>query len=197
MQHIGIFGGSFNPIHCGHIALAKEILRQTGLSGIWLMVSPQNPLKRQSDLLDDNERLLLARKALQHVAGIEACDFEFRLPRPSYTWNTLEALRKAYPEHQFSLIIGGDNWERFDRWYRADDIRQHYPLIVYPRRDASPASPAAPKAAGMSAPAPSILTHLPLFDVSSTEIRQRVKNGESIVGLVPDAIIDDVKRLYA
>ena len=184
MQNIGIFGGSFNPIHCGHVALAKEILRQTTLDEIWLMVSPQNPLKQQADLLDDNERLRLARKALEGVEGIKACDFEFSLPRPSYTWHTLEALREAYPGHQFSLIIGGDNWEHFDRWYRADDIRAHYPLIVYPRRDAD--------SHGLLG-----AEHVPLFDVSSTEIRQRVKNGESIDGLVPDAIADDVKRLYA
>lgn len=181
MNHsIGIFGGSFNPVHCGHIALAKEILRQNELDGIWLMVSPQNPLKRQDDLLDDYERLRLARKALEDVQGIEACDFEFGLPRPSYTWNTLEALSKAYPEHRFSLIIGGDNWDHFDRWYRAADIRKRYPLIVYPRENYSASN-----------------EHYPLFNVSSTEVRKRVRNGDSIEGLVPDAIIGDVKRLYA
>ena len=178
MRNIGIFGGSFNPIHCGHIALARETMRRHGLDEIWLMVSPQNPLKRQADLLSDDERLRLARKALEGVEGIRACDFEFGLPRPSYTWNTLEALRMAHPDCRFSLIIGGDNWLHFDRWYRADDIRTHYPIIVYPRRGSSTRLDA------------------PLFDVSSTEIRRRVSAGESIDGLVPDCIVDDVKQLY-
>jgi nicotinate-nucleotide adenylyltransferase len=176
-MEIGLFGGSFNPIHCGHIALAKEILRRSRLDEIWLMVSPQNPLKQQGDLLADAERLMLARKALRGVEGIKASDFEFALPRPSYTWHTLEALRSAYPEDRFSLIIGGDNWEHFDRWYRAADIKAHYPIIVYPRSH-------------------STLTDFPLFDVSSTEIRERIKGGEDVSGLVPDCIVEDVKRLY-
>lgn len=180
MTHIGIFGGSFNPIHCGHIALARQLLSQHSLSEIWFMVSPLNPLKQQADLLPDEQRLSLARKALEGEDGIVASDFEFRLPRPSYTWHTLEALRQAYPEHRFSLIIGGDNWQHFDRWYRADDIRKHYPIIVYPRRGSAEQD-----------------TALPLFDISSTEVRRRVRCGESIAGLVPDAIADDVRRLYA
>jgi nicotinate-nucleotide adenylyltransferase len=183
MRTIGIFGGSFNPIHCGHIALAQQMLRQAALDEIWLMVSPLNPLKQQADLLPDEQRLLLARKALEGVEGIVASDFEFHLPRPSYTWHTLEALREAYPDFRFALIIGGDNWQRFDRWYRADDIRSNYPVIVYPRRGSGN------EATGAGT--------LPLFDVSSTEVRRRVRCGESISGLVPDAIVDDVKRLYA
>lgn len=123
MKRTGIFGGSFNPIHCGHIALAKEILRQTTLDEIWLMVSPQNPLKREaSDLLDDELRFLLAQKALADVEGVIACDYEFHLPIPSYTWTTLQHLRKDYPDHEFTLLIGGDNWERFTRWYHWKDI---------------------------------------------------------------------------
>lgn len=123
MKRTGIFGGSFNPIHCGHIALAKEILRQTTLDEIWLMVSPQNPLKREaSDLLDDDLRFQLAQKALADVEGVIACDYEFHLPIPSYTWTTLQHLRKDYPDHEFTLLIGGDNWERFTRWYHWKDI---------------------------------------------------------------------------
>lgn len=198
MKSIGIFGGSFNPIHCGHIALAQEILRQTTLDEIWLMVSPQNPLKQQADLLTDDERLRLARKALEGVDGIHACDFEFHLPRPSYTWHTLEAIRQAYPDCQFSLIIGGDNWQQFNRWYRADDIRKHYPIIVYPRHSTLHSSPSTlhPPHSTLHEP-PLVLHDLPFFDISSTEVRQRVKSGKSIDGLVPDTIIDDVKRLYA
>ena len=180
MKRIGIFGGSFNPIHCGHIALAKEILRQTELEEIWLMVSPQNPLKQESsDLLDDDLRFELAQKALVDIEGIEACDYEFHLPKPSYTWNTLRHLREDYPDCAFTLLIGGDNWERFDRWYHWKDILRKHDVIVYPRDG---------QAGTIEAD---------LLPVSSTEIRERVRRGESIEGLVPDIIIDEVKRLYA
>lgn len=192
---IGIFGGSFNPIHCGHIALAQEILRHSSLQEVWLMVSPQNPLKQQSGLLPDEQRLLLASKALEGVKGVKACDFECRLPRPSYTWTTLQALSETFPQHRFTLIIGQDNWQLFDRWYRATDIRRHYPIIVYPRPDAV-ATPIAPTVGDDTLPQPTILTDMPLFPVSSTLIRQRVSHGEDLEGLVPAAIMADVEQLY-
>lgn len=180
MKQVGIFGGSFNPIHCGHIALAREILRQTELDEIWLMVSPQNPLKQESsDLLDDDLRFELAQKALTHVEGIKASDYEFHLSKPSYTWHTLQYLRRDYPDCTFTLIIGGDNWERLDRWYHWKDILRNYEVIVYPRDG---------QAGTIEAD---------LLPVSSTEIRNRVRRGESIEGLVPDCIIGDVERLYA
>ena len=175
----GIFGGSFNPIHCGHIALAKEILRQTELDEVWLMVSPQNPLKEENELLDDSLRYQLAQKALEGVEGIEASDYEFHLPKPSYTWTTLQRLQQDYPDRVFSLLIGGDNWERFERWYHWKDILRNFDVVVYPRDG---------QAGTIQAD---------LLPVSSTEVRERVRRGESIDGLVPAVIIDDVKRLYA
>ena len=179
MKRTGIFGGSFNPIHCGHIALAKEILRQTELDEVWLMVSPQNPLKRETELLDDSLRYQLAQKALEGVAGIEASDYEFHLPKPSYTWTTLQRLQQDYPDRVFTLLIGGDNWERFQRWYHWKDILRHFDVVVYPRDG---------QAGTIQAD---------LLPVSSTEVRERVRRGEPIEGLVPAVIIDDVKRLYA
>lgn len=179
MKKTGIFGGSFNPIHCGHIALAKEILRQTDLDEIWLMVSPQNPLKQQDDLLDDHLRFELAQKALADVEGIKASDYEFRLPKPSYTWYTLQRLRQDFPDREFTLVIGGDNWQHFQRWYHWKDILRHHQVVVYPREG---------QAGTIQAE---------LLPVSSTEIREKVKQGEPIEGLVPSAIMDDVKRLYA
>ena len=180
MRRTGIFGGSFNPIHCGHIALAKEILRQTTLDEIWLMVSPQNPLKREaSDLLDDDLRFQLAQKALADVEGVIACDYELHLPIPSYTWTTLQHLRKDYPDHEFTLLIGGDNWERFTRWYHWKDILREFDVVVYPRGGQVGTIQAE------------------LLPISSTEIRERVRRGEPVEGLVPAIIIDDVKRLYA
>ena len=179
MKRIGIFGGSFNPIHNGHIALAQAVLRQCALDEVWLMVSPQNPLKRNSaDLLDDQLRLQMTEKALEGVEGVKACDYEFRLPKPSYTWNTLQHLSKDYPDCTFSLLIGGDNWAHFTRWRHWKDILRCHQVIVYPR-DEYPGT-----------------IDVPLLDVSSTEIRQRVRAGESIEELVPEAIVPLVKKYY-
>ena len=178
MTKIGIFGGSFNPIHNGHIALAKAVLEQCGLDEVWLMVSPQNPLKQEADLLTDNLRFEMAQRALEGVHGISACDYEFRLPKPSYTWNTLQHLSQDYPEHQFVLLIGGDNWAHFERWRHWKDILRNYEVVVYPR-DNHPGT-----------------INVPLLPVSSTDIRQRVRSGMSIHDLVPESIIPDVCQLY-
>ena len=175
---LGIFGGSFNPIHTGHIALAQAVLKQCALDEVWLMVSTQNPLKQQADLLDDGLRLQMAQKALEGVEGVKACDYEFHLPKPSYTWNTLQHLSKDYPDCRFYLLIGGDNWAHFERWRHWKDILRQYDVIVYPRDQYQGT------------------VDVPLLPVSSTEIRQRVRAGESIKGLVPDQIISDVEKNY-
>ena len=178
MIRTGIFGGSFNPIHNGHISLARQLLDKARLSEVWLMVSPQNPLKQQEDLLDDELRLEMTRQALEGEKGLVASDYEFHLPRPSYTWNTLQHLSKDYPEHRFFLLIGGDNWAHFTRWFHWQDILRNYDLMVYPRDNYYGT------------------IDVPLLDVSSTEIRQKVGAGESIKGLVPDNIIPLVEKYY-
>ena len=179
MKKIGIFGGSFNPIHMGHIALAQAVQKQCGLDEVWLMVSPQNPLKRNdSDLLDDGLRLEMAQKALEGIDGVVACDYEFHLPKPSYTWNTLQNLAKDYPDCTFTLLIGGDNWAHFQRWRHWKDILWHHDIIVYPRDQYTGT------------------IDVPLLPVSSTEIRKRVRVGESISGLVPACIVSDVENYY-
>ena len=172
MIRTGIFGGSFNPIHNGHISLALQLKERERLDEVWLMVSPQNPLKQSSDLLDDEARLEMARKALEGVEGIIASDYEMHLPKPSYTWNTLQALSQDYPEREFVLMIGGDNWQLFDKWYHADDIKKNYQIVVYTRT---------PGDAGF-------------IDISSTEIRQRIRNGRSIRKLVPPAVASIIKE---
>lgn len=172
MIRTGIFGGSFNPIHNGHISLAQQLKEREGLDEVWLMVSPQNPLKHADDLLDDEARLEMARKALEGVEGIIASDYEMHLPKPSYTWNTLQALSRDYPEREFVLMIGGDNWQLFDKWYHADDIKKNYRIVVYTRT---------PGDAGF-------------IDISSTEIRQRIRNGRSIRKLVPPAVASIIKE---
>jgi len=178
MIRTGIFGGSFNPIHVGHIALAQAILCQCALDEVWLMVSPQNPLKQQVDLLPDHLRYEMAQKALEGVEGVKVSDYEFHLPKPSYTWNTLQSLSRDYSDREFVLLIGGDNWARFQRWHRWKDILWHYRVIVYPRD----------QYVGT--------IDVPLLDVSSTEIRSRVKRMESVDGLVPTQIIPWVEKYY-
>ena len=172
MIRTGIFGGSFNPIHKGHIILARQLKKQAALDEVWLMVSPQNPLKQHTDLLADEARMEMARKAVEGEEGIMACDYEMHLPKPSYTWNTLQALSRDYPDREFVLMIGGDNWELFDKWYHAEDIRQHFEIVVYTRT---------PGDAGF-------------IDISSTEIRRRIREGLSFEDLVPTAVADIIKE---
>ena len=182
MIRTGIFGGSFNPIHNGHISLAKQLREKAGLDEVWLMVSPQNPLKASADLLDDKIRMEMVRLAVEGEEGIIASDYEMHLPKPSYTWNTLQALSKDYPDREFVLMIGGDNWQLFDKWYHADDIRQNYQMIVYPRRGFEGG-----------------IEGLDLIDISSTEIRERIKAGKGINRLVPKAVAEYINKnkLYA
>lgn len=189
LRKTGIFGGSFNPIHNGHLQLACQLREAAGLDEVWLMVSPQNPLKQQTDLLDDNQRLQMARQAVGGEQGITVSDYEFHLPRPSYTWNTLQALQADFPDREFVLLIGGDNWKQFRNWYRADDIVRDYQLVVYPRRGSDIDRTTLP---------PTVqVIEAELLDISSTDIRRRVREGKTIAGLVPPCIIPAVTTYYA
>lgn len=184
---VGIFGGSFNPIHTGHIALAKSLCEKAGLDEVWFMVSPMNPFKQTAtDLLDDNLRLELVKKTLENEPQLKACDYEFHLPKPSYTWHTLQAISRDYSGIEFTLLIGGDNWAAFDKWYHHEDILAHFPIVVYPRQDCTIGE----------VPAGVSIVETPLLNISSTEIRQHIKAGKSIKGMVPDNIEDIVIRNY-
>ena len=176
---VGIFGGSFNPIHTGHITLAKSLCEQAHLDEVWFMVSPLNPFKKAAtDLLADDLRLEMVEKALQGEPKLKASDYEFHLPKPSYTWHTLQAMSKDYPDIEFTLLIGGDNWAAFDKWYHHDDILQNYPIVVYPRQGSDIGE----------MPTGVTVVETPLINISSTEIRQRIAHGESILGMVPESI---------
>ena len=184
----GIYGGSFNPIHNGHIALARHLLHEAELDEIWFVVSPQNPFKVQQQLLADDKRLRLVRKALAPYPQLVASDFEFSLPRPSYMWDTLQGMSAQWPDRELHLIIGADNWLCCDRWYHADDIRRTYPIIIYPRQgyDITPAD----------LPQGVRLVNTPLYNVSSTEIRADIAAGRDISGKVPSTILSEVEKEY-
>ena len=151
---------------------------------MWLLVSPQNPFKVNQKLLDDNARLELAQLAVRDIPNITVSDYEFHLPRPSYMVHTLEHLRKEFPEREFILIIGADNWERFPMWYESEEILAHHQVIVYPR----------PGCLLQDIPEGVTVANTPLIDISSTEIRENIKNpnyrGE---GLCP-TVWEEIKR---
>lgn len=189
-KRIGIFGGSFNPIHRGHILLARDLLAVAKLDEIWFMVSPLNPFKQgDTDLLPDTTRLALVQRALEGEDRLFTSDFELHLPKPSYTYRTLQLLEEHYPDIDFTLIIGADNWLAFPRWRNAADILNHYPICIYPRRN-YPVDAA-------TLPANVQLADTPLYPVSSTDIRTRVRQGLAIDDVVSEKIIDDVRKLYA
>ena len=189
-KKVGIYGGSFNPIHRGHIALARQMLRKAHLDEVWFLVSPLNPFKQAStDLLDDQTRLQLTRQALADEPRLVASDYEFHLPRPSYSWDTLQALSRDYPEHEFVLVIGADNWLAFDRWYHAEDILDSYPIVIYPR-EGCPIDAA-------TLPPTVQLVKTRLYNVSSTDIRRRIREGRPVRRLLPPAIHDAAVAAYS
>ena len=180
----GLYGGTFNPIHNGHIQLSQALLDMRLIDEMWLLVSPQNPFKVNQKLLDDNARLQLARLAVKDIPNLTVSDYEFHLPRPSYMVHTLEHLREEFPEREFILIIGADNWERFPLWYKSEEILAHHKVIVYPRTGYKLEN----------VPDGVTIAETPLIDISSTEIRESIKNpdyhGE---GLHP-TVWEEIKR---
>ena len=170
-MRIGIYGGSFNPIHKGHTELAASIVQQGLVDELWLLVSPLNPLKQgeTSDIAEYEHRLSMARLATEDIEGVKVSDFEKNLPLPSYTITTLGELRKAYPEHEFVLVIGSDNCKRFPRWYHAQEIIDTYSILIYRRPGCEMDETLLPLSVQV--------VDTPLYDISSTEIRESVKKG--------------------
>ncbi len=179
-MRIGFFGGSFNPIHNGHISLARQLLEAAALDEVWFVVSPHNPLKAEQGLLPDGDRLKMVEEALAEEPKMKASDCEFHLPRPSYTQHTLEVLQQEYPQYQFILLIGADNWLCFSRWRGHAEILCQHEIVVYPRQgyDVDVAQ----------LPANVRLVDTELLNVSSTQVRELVKDGKAITGIVPPCV---------
>lgn len=181
---IGLFSGSFNPIHIGHLALANYLCEYQGLDELWFMVSPRNPLKIGEELMDDDLRLRLVELAITGYPRFRASDFEFHLSQPSYTVQTLARLREAYPQHDFCLIIGSDNWLLFPRWHRSEEILSHHRILVYPR----PGYPVVES----TLPAGVSMVHAPIMEISSTFIRQALREQRDVRYFLHPAVYEEL-----
>ncbi|MEZ7866335.1 MAG: nicotinate (nicotinamide) nucleotide adenylyltransferase [Paludibacteraceae bacterium] len=168
MKSIGLFFGSFNPVHLGHTSLAEYIFEFSGVDEIWFVVSPRNPLKDQSELIDEYLRLRMLHLATENTEYLVPSDIEFELPKPSYTINTLKTLSERFPKDNFILLIGSDNMQIFDQWKDYQTILDEYSVLVYPR-EGYPYEEFEEKYPDMQ-----ILEEAPFFEISSTEIRQLI-----------------------
>ncbi len=178
--HTGIFFGSFNPIHIGHLIIANTMLERVGLDRVMFIVSPQNPLKAKSNLLPEYDRLEMVRRAVYENPSFELSDIEFHMPRPSYTIDTLSYLYDKFPEKKFSIIIGQDNLEQLPKWKNYEKILEYYPLLVYPRANSKKTPLDNHKRIQM--------IEAPIIEVSASFIRDNVKKGLSIKYLVPQEV---------
>ena len=185
---IGLFFGSFNPIHIGHLIVANTIYENTDCREIWFVVSPKNPLKRASSLAHEHDRYDLVQAAISDQYQFRSCDIEFRMPRPSYTIDTLSYLSEKHPEKEFVLIIGSDNLQNFHKWKNYEMILEHYGLLVYlrPGQETSP-----------------LLNHAnvqvveaPLLNISASFIRQQIAAGKSVNYLLPNEVITIIKQRH-
>ncbi|MBQ0118613.1 MAG: nicotinate-nucleotide adenylyltransferase [Bacteroidales bacterium] len=172
MARIGIYGGSFNPIHFGHIGLVRWITEHTDLDEVWMMVSPNNPLKDSSVLVDEQVRLEEVKRVVQDIPHVKVSDFEFALPRPSYTANTLRELQRAYPTDEFTLIIGEDNWTIFNRWREWEYILENFRIMVYPRHGETEGNSI--RYEGQGDTRVLFLSQAPYYDISSTQLRAQM-----------------------
>ena len=182
----GIFGGSFNPIHIGHLALANYLCEYSDLDEVWFMVSPHNPLKEQQNLWDDNLRLTLVQKAIADYPSFKASDFEFHLPRPSYMIHTLDELQKTYPDREFFLIIGADNWAVFPKWFKSEEIINRYQIMIYPRPGY--------EIDDASLPEHVKLIQTPLLEISSTFIRNAIREHKDVRYFLHPAVFSHLKE---
>ncbi|MEI2696436.1 MAG: nicotinate (nicotinamide) nucleotide adenylyltransferase [Saprospiraceae bacterium] len=180
---VGLFFGSFNPIHTGHLIIAQHIANLNEIDQVWLVVSPHNPLKTKSSLANDYDRLHLVNLALEDNPKIKASSIEFKLPQPSYTIDTLAHLKEKYPEHEFALIMGADNLLNLQKWKHYELLLQNHTIYIYQRSGSAKENPF-PNAKCI------VFCDAPLLDISSTYIRASIKEGKSIRYLVPDTVFE-------
>lgn len=190
-MNIGFFSGSFNPIHVGHLILANYIVEYTEIDEVWFVVSPQNPMKSEDELSDERVRLRMVEIALEKYTKLKVCDIELSMPKPSYTIDTLNALQEKHPEHNFSLIIGADNWDYFENWKEHDKILENFQLIVYPRLGYRISIPNKLKTKIEALDSP-------IIEVSSTFIRDGIAEGRDMRSLLPDNVYEYIitNKLY-
>jgi len=180
---VGLYFGSFNPIHTGHLIIANHVLNYTDLKKVWFVVSPQNPLKVSHSLLNEYHRLHLVRLAIEDSTVFSASDVEFKLPRPSYTMDTLTYLKEKYPAHKFSIIMGSDSYTNINKWKNYEKLLANYQVIIYTRLGFQIKNPSSNTI---------LLEGTPTINISSTFIRDLIKNGKSIKYLVPDKVAEEI-----
>lgn len=182
---IGLFFGSFNPVHIGHLVIANHFLNSSDLQKIWFIVSPQNPFKESKTLLSEYHRLHLLKLATEDDNRIKVSDIEFTLPKPSYTSITLMHLEEKHPGNEFGIIIGSDSFQNFHKWKNYEVIVKNYPIYIYPRRGFEIKNDIQAKI---------ITVDAPLVEISATEIRQMIKEKKSIRYIVPDKVREEIER---
>ncbi len=185
---IGLFFGSFNPIHVGHLVLANYMLEFNDLKRVWFVVSPQNPFKQKSTLLSEKQRLQMVSIAIGDNSKMKACDIEFKLTQPSYTINTLVHLKEKYPMHHFVLIMGTDNLENLHKWKNYEEILNQYEIYVYPRPNYSGGKLIEHKKIK--------IMDAPLMELSSTAIRMAIKEKKDVRYFVPEAVWNYIKEMH-
>jgi len=181
-MNVGLFFGSFNPIHTGHLIIGSYMEQNTIIDEVWFVVSPQNPFKQHEELLHQNIRLNLVKAAIKDNTAFKSCDVEFNLPKPSYTINTLAHLKNVHPKYQFILIIGGDNLAAFNKWKNYEEILAQNKIFVYSRNGFI-------DEAEITANPNVTVFNVPLLNISSTYIRENIKAGKLVKYLVHDEVL--------
>ncbi len=185
---VGLFFGSFNPVHVGHTVLANYMAEYTDLDEVWFVVSPHNPLKEKSTLLSGHQRLHIVNLAIEGHPKLKVNNIEFSLSQPSYTINTLVHLKEKYPQKEFVLIMGADNLQTFHKWKNHEEILKRHQLYIYPRPGYSE---------GLYAGNPQVLmTKAPLMEISSTFIRQAIKDKKNVSSFVPQTVWHYLKEMH-
>lgn len=184
---IGLYFGSFNPIHTGHLIIATHIINNTALDEVWFVVSPQNPFKKSAGLLNEQHRLALVKIAIEGETKLKASNAEFKLPKPSYTIDSLVYLSEKYTGHTFSVIMGSDSFQNITKWKNYEQILSNYNIYIYLRLNFPVAE---------NQPENIILLQAPLIEISSTNIRKYIKNGKSIRYMVTDGVMQEIEAMH-